>query len=126
MRATYVHNPSNAEYLAMSGERLRDLYPIGGSVTTLVSDVSSDGMNRTVTILAVRNGEICNVSNDVARVLGRKVKDGGIRVGGCGMDMGFAIVYELGRCLYGNSVGRVDSPLVHNSDAGYALTHRNL
>lgn len=47
---------------------------------------------------------------------------GGIRIGGCGMDMGFALVYDLGRVLYPKGVkkGYSGSP---ETDGGYALKH---
>lgn len=60
-----------------------------------------------------------------ARAMGRKLdkKHGGIRINGCGMDMGFALVYDLGMTLWPNG-----TPKPHGTrngepdrDGGYAL-----
>jgi hypothetical protein len=60
--------------------------------------------------------------------------DGGLKIGGCGMDMGFALVYALGRKLYpdgfdcagercpsNDHCNRVEA--THHKDGGYALRH---
>lgn len=67
---------------------------------------------RSIGRLAVRAGVGERWDNDL----------GGVRVGGCGMDMGFALVYDLGRTLYPKGVkkGYSGSP---ESDGGYALKH---
>ena len=53
----------------------------------------------------------------------------GIKIGGCGMDMGFAIVYALGRKLFPegfkvNGRGRNGDTSGWDNDGGYALKHR--
>lgn len=84
-----------------------------GHVFTSLEHVSRSGMARDVVVYA-STGDLSHplrwMSVPVADVLGRRVRQGksGIYVQGCGMDMGYAIAYDLGRTLYGD---------------GYALSH---
>jgi hypothetical protein len=53
----------------------------------------------------------------------------GLKVSGCGMDMGFAVVHELGRALFPEGfkvegVGRNGDTSGWDRDGGYALKHR--
>lgn len=59
--------------------------------------------------------EIINATWTAAAILGYRVddNDGGMIVQGCGMDMGFHIVYGLSATLYG-----------HADRGGYAISHR--
>lgn len=67
---------------------------------------------------AVEDNEIINVTWRVATVLGDSVQsDGTIRVSGCGMDMGFHMVYNLARTLYRDFK-------MNGGDSGYALKQR--
>lgn len=87
---------------------LRALFPPGATVQTILRHVSASGMSRRIAVLAIsldsRNGlpRAVDVSHLVARACDRKLHDkGGVIVGGCGMDMGFALVYDLSHELYG-------------------------
>lgn len=97
---------------------LRTLKP-GASVYTRISRVARSGLSRTVHVYvpfkAIHSEqlEIDDVTAATATLLGRKLDQyGGIRMQGCGMDMGFAVVDDLAGQLY---------PRVPN-----ALTHRKL
>lgn len=65
----------------------------------------------------------------VAQVTGRKMTDNhAIKCHGCGMDMGFDLVYTLGRCLYPKGFklpkgkrGRNGDKSGFDNDGGYAL-----
>lgn len=59
--------------------------------------------------------ELVNATWTAAALLGYRVDDhdGGMIVQGCGMDMGFHIVYGLSATLYG-----------HKDRGGYAISHR--
>lgn len=98
----------------------------GDKVYTLLRSVASSGMSRRISVMIVRDGEIENITGAVAAVTRYKVSDkGGIVMSGCGQDMGFALVYALGRALWpegtpephGTRNGEPDS------DGGYALKH---
>ena len=84
-------------------EALRELYPVGSTVHTKLLHVSRSGMLRSIAVLyPTPAGTIRDVSGLVARAIGSKLHSptGGVAMGGCGMDMGFALVYSLGRALY--------------------------
>lgn len=96
-------------------ERLREIFPAGSTVTTLLRHVSQSGMSRAISIIASGEDGPEDVTYLVARATGDRMdqRHGGIKMSGCGVDMGFALVYSLARTLYG------DAP-----DSGYVLNHR--
>lgn len=122
---------------------LRTVEP-GDSVYTLVRHVSKSGMQREISLVAIdrstivlpidsRDGiaklgreSISTIDYWAARALGYRIgKHGGIVVGGCGMDMGFHLVYSLGRTLWPDGTAkphgrRNGQP---DRDGGYALKH---
>jgi len=99
----------------------------GDTVKTVVRNCSRSGMSRAITLIAP-NCE--NIDYYAATVMGSKVDDnnGGIKIGGCGMDMGFALVYELGRALWPDGDGKYIRERNGNKgpekDGGYLLNHR--
>jgi hypothetical protein len=81
----------------------------GKRVYTSVSHVARSGMSRRINVyIPTRNTydgkteqAVTDITGLVAHALGyRRHKDGGLVVGGCGMDMGFAVVYNLGRAMF--------------------------
>jgi len=90
----------------------------GQTVYTSIKSVSSSGMSRTMSLYVVDGDRIQNITYYVAQVLGWSLveKNGSrvLRVGGCGMDMGFHTVYSLSSALFKGSV---------EGDAGYSLRH---
>jgi len=72
---------------------------------TNLKHVSSSGMSRDMKVLAVIDEQIRDVTWYVARLgVGTLKERNGqrvIRVGGCGMDMGFHVVYTVSALLYG-------------------------
>lgn len=94
-------------------EQLKVLFPEKSTVTTLVRHVSQSGTSRSISVLAIQDGAIEDVSYLVRRVVERDLdrRHGGVKVSGAGMDMTFALVYDLAHKLYGN---------------GYALNKRNI
>ena len=77
----------------------RNIQP-GQTLRTIVTHVSRSGMSRSIRVLDGFN----DISWLVARVLDERMDDnnGGLRVSGCGMDMGFDTVYRLGYALFPN------------------------
>ena len=73
-------------------------------IKMIVTHVSSSGMSRTITpLVATKRGEIVDITHWVLELgIGDKPRGRrhGVEMGGCGMDMGEAIAYELGRRLY--------------------------
>lgn len=117
-------NPShyqNAEFLALPEKEgialyeeqckqvLRDKLPKASTVYTILRGVSSSGMSRQIQCVIVNNGQIDDITRFASQVTGyAQNKDGYLSVGGCGMNMGFAVVYGLAMSIYGD---------------GYALKH---
>ena len=84
------------------GRLLSELTP-GRVVYTKLTHVSRSGMSRSIECyLAQGRDNLTDITWLVARATNSRVDNthGGIVMGGCGMDMGFALVYGLGRTLY--------------------------
>ena len=123
------------EYLR---EALRDIFPPGSTVYTVLLHVSRSGMLRIVRVLAETSEGIQDVSHLVAELIGFGYDQSrrGVRVRGCGMDAGFEVVYNLSYALYADGwecLGdRCSSPDHINLEVtaecihkdGYALRHR--
>lgn len=83
-------------------ELLRGMFPPGSTAYTVLRHVSSSGMSRRIAVLFVEGSRPRDVSHLVARALSYKLHErGGVVVGGCGMDMGFSLVYNLSHALHG-------------------------
>lgn len=119
---------------------LKEYIKAGQRVYTSLDHVSSSGMSRRISVLipTVREQtgelEIFNITHWAARALGYKVsKKGGMVVGGCGMDMGFHVVYSLGSAIWGhgkdseaprqNYVTYRNGSSEPEMDGGYLLKH---
>lgn len=119
--------------------RLREWVKPGDTIYTVLRNTSRSGMSREIGIVLIsKNGSMLHPNYMVAKALGYRVgKRDGVIVGGCGMDMGFHIVYNLGRVLFqdefictgatcrSNDYSNGDrnrEPHKH-SDAGYSLNH---
>lgn len=85
---------------------LRDVLKPRDTVYTVLRHVSRSGMSRNIDLYYVRDGAPVWISAYVGHAIGspqsRKnwERSQGLTVGGCGMDMGFHIVYSLGRVLF--------------------------
>lgn len=89
----------------------------GATVYTTIRTVSSSGMTRHISLFVARDSEITDITYLAAGVLGESLYERQghrtIKVNGCGMDMGFHLVYSLSSVLFAG----VDR-------AGYVLNHR--
>lgn len=97
-------------------KRLKDLLRKGKYKTySRINTVSRSGMSRTIDFfMAIGAGEMVNINYYISKTCGySRNKDGAIRVSGCGMDMGFAVIYDLGRVLYKQN----------GSNPGYKITN---
>lgn len=88
--------------------RLRAWLKPGDTVYTVLRNVSRSGMQREISMYAMlrddATGEVRPqwLDGSARHVLGLRVgKRDGLIVGGCGMDMGFHLVYELSARLFG-------------------------
>lgn len=86
-------------------------------IYTILRSVSSSGMSRDISLVYIKNGDPYFITYSASCALGdRLVSRNGsdaIRVNGCGMDMGFHLVYNLSSVLFKGE-----------ERAGYKLSHR--
>ena len=92
-------------------EHLKKYINKGDTLYTSVQKVSTSGMYRHIKVISIKDNNPSYWSYYVAKVLEWSYKDktNAVGVGGCGMDMGFHLVYTLSRILFKD---------------GYALKHR--
>lgn len=97
-------------------DQLRALFPPGSTARTILRHVSRSGMTRAISVVA--EGE--DVSWLLARAgIGRvNQTHGGITVGGCGMDMGFSLVYNMSYALYPDGFGCTGEDAYRDGDNG--------
>lgn len=82
--------------------QLRKLLRPGDRVYTVLRHVSASGMSRRIDLYTIKKGEPVFLTGYVGKALEyRHSRDGGLVVGGCGMDMGFHLVHSLGYALWG-------------------------
>ena len=109
-------------------ERLLEILKPGTTIYTMLKHVSASGMSRSIQLKIVQDGDICDISYYAARAMGDKIdsKHGGIRVAGCGMDMGFHLVYNLGAALWPQGTDKPHGTRngEPDRDGGYALNQR--
>lgn len=112
---------------------LRKWLKPGATVYTILEHHAASGMSRYIRVVIpyVRdNGEIdfIHPNHAVAKALGlrRNDKREGMLIQGCGMDMGFEIVYRLGAALWPDGTSEPHGTRNGEPDCagGYALKHR--
>jgi len=120
---------------------LKKVLKPGSNCYTTLNGVSSSGMRRyisvvipcTITKFDKKKLGIMNITHYVANACGLRLhRNKGLIVDGCGMDMGFHIVYNLGRTLFPNGGSLKDTNVIRRHqeegrgkeiDGGYLLNH---
>ena len=112
-------------------KHLRKLLKPGTTVYSVLRHVSASGMTRRIDFYTVVKGDIVCLSGWIADATGyrRSKNHDGLVVQGCGMDMGFAVVYDLSRTIYPKGFKlkgwrRNDDCKDADYDGGYALKSR--
>jgi hypothetical protein len=127
-------------------ERLRTLLQPGDIVYTILRHVSRSGMRRVIDAVIQTENGLMPIGWLIARALGDRFDHdhGGVVVGGCGMDMGYHLVYAVGHALWPKGHGCAGEKCPSNehtngdrdrtphsevrphwhSDGGYALKQR--
>lgn len=81
--------------------KLREMLKPGDTLYTSLNHVSRSGMSREIGLYVGSGDAIQRLTHDAAEAVELKVgKHDGVKMGGWGMDMGFSLVYSLGRSLY--------------------------
>lgn len=135
------HEPSGAKRLTKAeGERLvrqqaidmlRDILKPGDTVYCFLKHVSRSGMMRHIQLLTGEGKSIRDITALASDATGISTTEhGALKVGGCGMDMGFHAVYSLGRAMYREgfklpkgAYGRNGDTSGFDRDGGYAFRH---
>ena len=104
-------------------KELRKILKPKSTVYTVLRSVSKSGMSREISAFAIQKGELRNLDCLVADAIGYVVGPHGIKMHGCGMDMGFALVHSLGAALWPKGTAKPHSQRNGEPDreGGYAL-----
>lgn len=96
---------------ATSADALKVILHERQDVYTILRHTSASGMLRRISVVVIDGGTITDITWHVANVAGYTMHydSHALTVKGGGMDMGFAVVYQLASMLYGD---------------GYALNQR--
>jgi len=121
-------------------EKLHRLIDPGDVIYTNMLHVSKSGMYRVMDVFIIKDNIPLRLTWSVADAIQERYdrKHEGIGVSGCGMDMGFHVVYNLSRVLYpqgfdcigekcrsnDHSNGDRDRSFHLHKDGGYALIHK--
>ena len=109
-------------------ERLKEAFNPGDTILTQLAHVSRSGMTRFIKVRFIKDDYPYDWSFLVSVALNRKFSDRyhAVKATGCGMDMGFQLIYELGRVLWPD--GTPEPHGVRNGEpdscGGYALNQR--
>lgn len=120
-------------------ETLSEVLNPQDTIYCVLRHVSRSGMSRSISLfVAGKDERILDITYWVSRVLDNSIdhNHGGIKIGGCGMDMGFALVYNLGRKMYPGGWDTIaacgtkedgktpkywrNKPMAHETDGGFA------
>lgn len=87
--------------------RLRGMLKPGDTLFTTIRHVARSGMSRDIDLHKIENGTPHWLSRLAAKATGFRFNDKRecLTVGGCGMDMGFHLVYECSATLYPDGFG---------------------
>ena len=116
----------------------------GDTIYTMLQHVSRSGMYRVIRLYVIRDNQPVNIDGWASDLLeGYDYRHRGCKASGCGMDMGFHLVYNLGYALWPDGFdccgesgpefprcpsndhfnGDRDYTPHHHSSGGYALRH---
>lgn len=112
-------------------EALKECIQVGSRIYYTVTSVAASGMSRHMKFFMVRDGEIKSLTHAIAAALALKWNgDGSLTISGCGMDMGFHVVYTIGRMLWpegdGKTVTGRNGDKGPETDGGYLLKYSYL
>jgi hypothetical protein len=107
--------------------RIREIVKPGDTIYCVLAHVARSGMSREIKLYHHGPDGHSWLSGLVARAgIAKLGKRGGNIMGGCGMDMGFALVYELGYALWPHGTAQPHGTRNGEPDTegGYALKSR--
>jgi hypothetical protein len=91
---------------AQTVETLKEVFPVGCTAYTSLIDCSKSGMTRWIKVIKIEDNRPYFYSHAISTLLDCKheTRNGSncVRVKGCGMDMGFHLIYTLSSILHGD------------------------
>ena len=116
-------------------KRLKQWIRPSNIIYVVLRHVSTSGMSRRLDFYVIKHNQPIRITYLIAYALGYRLSkvDDALVVQGCGMDMGFSVVYSLGRCLFPkggslrhtNSIRRLqEKKYGREKDGGYLLKHQ--
>jgi len=109
-------------------DELRAMLKPGDTIYTRLNHVSKSGMMRVIDLFVIRDNEPLRITWAACQATGTTYngKHDGMRMDGCGMDMGFSAVYHLGSILWPDGTPEPHGTRNGEPDTcgGYALKHR--
>ena len=109
-------------------EKLKESIKPNDILYTQLEYVTKSGMTRFIKVRQIKDDYPYDWTHIVAKALGWKYSDRyhAVKAEGCGMDMGFHLIYNLGQVLWPD--GTPEPHGIRNgepdTDGGYALNHR--
>ena len=111
-RREYQHDCADCHVKSCT-KMLKKFCRKGSTMYTVIRHVSKSGMSRRIDCYSIHRGELTYLSGYIEGITGwKRHRDGGLIVSGCGMDMGFHIIYNVSAALYG-----------HDNRGGYEISH---
>lgn len=124
-----------------AAESLREFLTPGETVYTILRHCSTSGMSRAIDLFVIHNGEPCRITWGACKACGWRYdrKHEAAIAKGCGMDMGFHLVYSLGAAIYADGTPCTGKGCLSNAhsngdqdytpgklhkDGGYTFNHR--
>jgi len=84
--------------------RLKQVFPVGSTAYTSLVDVTKSGMTRWIKVIKIEEDRPFYYSYPINTLLDCKqeTRNGSqcVKVGGCGMDMGFHLIYTISSILH--------------------------
>lgn len=108
------------------------------TIHVIIKNVSRSGMLRRVQTFIIKDNKLYFINYLIEQLTHyKKDSDGLLKLHGCGMDMGFSLVYDFARSIFPtgfkssrrnaiNGMKPTDKGFNWDNDGGYALSNRNI
>ncbi len=119
----------NKDEIIKAEKQLRKLLPKKNRlIYTTIKKVGQSGMYRHISCCIIKNNKPYCIDWAVSRLLELPLKEDSVGISGCGMDMGFSIVYGLGCILFPNGDGKTitgrNGDTKPETDGGYLIKQK--
>lgn len=82
-------------------DNIKKVVPAGSRIDFKLCHLSRSHLTRDIALFYTKkSGELCDLSYNVAGLLGLGMKNRGVRISGCGQDMACYLIHEMGKAIY--------------------------